>query len=63
VSVRIKFATVVHCKALDQPEKVLDFGAKNILNTSLMHSRTKPELIFRPLASIFQVTDFKEKKF
>jgi hypothetical protein len=38
VSIRIKFGTVVHCKPVDKLKKVLDFGAKSILNTSLMHS-------------------------
>jgi hypothetical protein len=42
---------------------VLDFGEKSILNTSLMHSRDRKPRIFPLLAGIFQVIDFKEKKF
>jgi len=44
-------------------KKVLDFEEKNILNTSLMHSWPEAMTNFQPLGSVFQVTDFKEKKF
>jgi hypothetical protein len=48
---------------VDKVKKLLDFDEKSILNTSLMHSRGRATAIFALLGSIFQVIDFKEKKF
>ena len=47
--------------AVAGPQKVLDFGKKSILNTSLMHSGGAEARIFALLGGIFQVIDFKEK--
>jgi hypothetical protein len=46
-----------------QRQKELDFSKNSILNTSLMHSWRRAMAILALLRSIFQVTDFKEKKF
>jgi hypothetical protein len=46
---------------VDKPQKVLDFGKKSILNTSLMHSGDGKTRNFPLLGDIFQVIDFKEK--
>jgi hypothetical protein len=63
VSIRIKFGTLVRCTTVDKFKKVLDFAKKSRLNTSLMHSWRPATANFAPLGSVFQVTDFKEKKF
>jgi hypothetical protein len=47
---------------LDKPSKVLDFGKKSIVNTSLMHSGGEKVQIWTPLGGNLQVFDFKEKK-
>jgi hypothetical protein len=47
--------------SVDKPQKVLDFGKKSILNTSLMHSGGAKARFLTLLVGIFQVIDFKEK--
>jgi len=63
MSIRIKFGTLVLCNILKTCKNLLDFGEKSILNTSLMHSGRAATANFPPLGGVFQVTDFKEKKF
>jgi len=63
MSVSIKFGTLVLCNIVKSLKNMLDFGKNKRLNTSLMHSWPGAMANFPLLGSIFQVTDFKEKKF